>query len=88
VGRQCNLHSLGRVPSFFSSRRNWNSPECASVPPPPPVLGGGAHSLAREGLRESQFRRGDIHCGTLYIFVLCVVVTEAKLRENLSSLAP
>ncbi len=31
------------------------------VCPPPPVLGGGAHSLAREGLGESQFRRGDIH---------------------------
>jgi hypothetical protein len=37
--------------------------------PPPPVLGGGAHSLAREGLGESQFRRGDVHCGTLYIHI-------------------
>jgi hypothetical protein len=60
--------------SFFSSRRNWDSPnpstagECA---PPLPVLGGGAQSLVREGLEESQFRRGDIHCGTLYIYVLC-----------------
>jgi hypothetical protein len=46
------------------------------VCPPTPtsqVLGGGAHSLAREGLGESQFRRGDIHCGTLYIYVLCAV---------------
>ncbi len=43
----------------------------ASVPPPPPVLGGGAHSLAREGLGKSQFRGGDIHCGTLYIYLLC-----------------
>ncbi len=34
-------------------------------------MGGGAHSLARVGLRESQFRRGDIHRGTLYIYVLC-----------------
>jgi hypothetical protein len=56
------------VLSLFSSRRNWDSPnpspagECA----PSPVLGGGAHSLAREVLGESQFRRGDIHCGTLY----------------------
>jgi hypothetical protein len=57
---------------FFSSRRNWDSPNPspqASVPPPP-VLGGGAHSLAREGLGESQFRRGDIHCGTFYIRTL------------------
>ncbi len=33
------------------------------VCPSPPVLWGGAHSLAREGLVEYQFRRGDIHCG-------------------------
>ncbi len=43
----------------------------ASVPSPPLVPGGGAHSLAREGVGESQFRRGDIHCGTLYIYVIC-----------------
>ncbi len=36
-------------------------------PPPPPVPGEGAHSLAREGLGESQFWRRDLHCGTLYI---------------------
>jgi len=41
--------------------------ECA----PLPVLGERTHSLAREGLGESQFRRGDIHCGTLYIYVVC-----------------
>ncbi len=64
---------VGRVLSFFSNRRNWDSPnpspagECA--PPPPLVPGGGAHSLAREGVGESQFRRGDIHYGTLYIHV-------------------
>jgi hypothetical protein len=41
------------------------------VCPPPPVLGGGAHSLAREGLGESQLQRKDIHWGTLYIRSLC-----------------
>ena len=30
--------------------------------------GGGAYSLAGEGAGESQFRRGDIHCGTLWVF--------------------
>jgi hypothetical protein len=34
--------------------------------------GGGAHSLAGDGMRVSQqFKRGDIHCGTLGINVLC-----------------
>jgi hypothetical protein len=38
------------------------------LPPPPPGSWGGAHSLAREGLGESQFRRGDLHGGTLFTY--------------------
>ncbi len=62
---------------LFSSRRNWDSPNPTPHPqasvhlPPSLVPGGGAHSQAREGVGEFQFRRGDIHCGTLYIYVLC-----------------
>ncbi len=54
----------------FSSRWNWDSPtplaagECA---PPPFGPGGRAHSLAAKGVGKSQFQRGDIHCGALYI---------------------
>jgi hypothetical protein len=33
----------------------------AGVPPPPFGSGEGAHSLAREGVIESQIQRGDIH---------------------------
>ncbi len=60
---------------LFSSRRNWDSPNpsFAGEVPPPRVWGEG-HTRwreAREGLGESQFRRGDVHCGTLYIYVLC-----------------
>ncbi len=53
--------------------------ECA---PHPLVRGGGgrrAHSLAGEGLGESQFRRGDLHSGALYMykyFVYCTNVIE------------
>ncbi len=46
----------------------------ASMPPHPLVPGGGALSLAREGVGESQFQRGDIHCGTLYIRTLCCLL--------------
>jgi hypothetical protein len=31
----------------------------------PPGWGGGAYSFAGEGVGESQFGRGDKHCGTL-----------------------
>ncbi len=45
----------------------------------PPTLwsGGRAHSLAGEGLGEAQFRRGDIHCGTLSLNIstLCLLGT-------------
>ncbi len=46
----------------------------ACVPPPPPGTGGRDTPADERGvgsLGESQFRRGDIHCGTLYIYVLC-----------------
>ncbi len=39
--------------------------------PPPLGFGWVAHSLAGEGVGESQFRRGVIHCGTLRKYVLC-----------------
>jgi len=70
-------HRVGRVLGFFSSRWNWDSPD-------PPVLGGGTHTLAREGLGDSQFRWGDIHCGTLYItyFVLQTLATILNFRKN------
>jgi hypothetical protein len=42
------------------------------VCPLPPVLGGGAHSLARDGLGESQFRRGDIYTVLLFIYTYFV----------------
>ena len=78
-------HRVGRVLSFFSIVRIGTLPTPhpqASVPPPPRFLGGGEHSLAREGLGESQFRRGDIHCGTLYIYVLCVPPPSAFRDER------
>jgi hypothetical protein len=64
--------------------RNRDSPspspagECA---PYPSVPGGGAHSQAREGLGESQFRLGNIHCGTLYIYVLCAPLLPTSVAD-------
>ena len=82
IGRSCNacVHRIDRVLSFFSSRRNWDSPTPSplqtAVYPPTPRFRLVAHSLAGEGVGESQFRRGDIHCGTLYtkysICTLCL----------------
>jgi hypothetical protein len=69
---RCVLHVTQSRQSAkrFSCRWNWDSPtplaagECA---PPPFGPGGRAHSLAAKGVGESQFQRGDIHCGALYI---------------------
>jgi hypothetical protein len=66
------MHRVDRVQGFFSSRPNWDP-----LPPPPqasvPPLG--THSLAEEGVGGFQFGRGDRHCGTLGIYVLCGVWT-------------
>jgi hypothetical protein len=82
-GKQCSLavcsscypitHRVGRVLSFSSSRRNWESPNPPPSVLPPLVPGGGAHSLAREGMGESPFQRRNIHRGTLHIYVLCAI---------------
>jgi hypothetical protein len=71
-------YRVGRVLSFFSSPRNLGLPQpltCRRVCPPPPVLGRGTHSLAREGLGESQFRRGNIqYTVVLFIYMYFVIV--------------
>jgi hypothetical protein len=76
-------YRVGRVRSFFSSRRNCDSPTPhpqASVPPPPLVRGGGgAHSLAGEGVGESQFRRGNIQCGTLKRYICTLWLASSLL---------
>ncbi len=55
----------------------------------PLVPGGGEHSLARDGVGESQFRRGEINCGTLYLYALCVLhlhpaINNSRIRIRLS----
>jgi hypothetical protein len=72
----CSMHRIGRVLSFFSSRPNWASPNPSPAgefaPPPPPVLGGGAHSLAREGWRESPNYDEGTYIVVLFIFTYFV----------------
>ncbi len=43
---------------------------------------GGAHSPAVEGLGESQFRRGDMHCGTV-LFIYTYFVAPRILNQQL-----
>jgi hypothetical protein len=45
--------------------------------------GGGAHTLARRGREgESPFRRGDIHCGTLYYKYVLFGTNLRTIRER------
>jgi hypothetical protein len=84
--------SIGRVLSVFSSRQNWDSltPHPQAIARPLPLVpGGGAHLPAREGVGESQFRRRDIHCGSLYMCVLCAQVERFRpLQLPFPPLAP
>ena len=72
AGAECQAFFLSselELPQPLTRRR---------VPPPPLVPGEGAHLLAREGVGESQIRRGNIQCGTLYIYVLCAEEESAE----------
>jgi hypothetical protein len=57
---------------FLQSSDGIGTRRLCFVPPRPLWFGGEGHTRWRErGVGESQFQRGDIHCGTLYIYVLC-----------------
>jgi hypothetical protein len=79
LARKGGRHRVDRVLGFFSNRPNWDSPtspphQLASVSSPSFVSGwgGGGYTLAcGRGCGGSQFRRGDGHCATLGIYVLC-----------------
>ncbi len=88
----CALHSLysrsRQIAMLFLQSSELGLPHPLAlrrVPPPPFGSGGGAHSLAREGMGESQFRRGDIHCGTLYIYVLCGSIPQQRTKNVLNT---
>jgi hypothetical protein len=83
----CHTHSVGRVLSFFSSRRNWDSPTPLTCRRG--CFGSGwAHSLAGKKVGKSQHRQGDIHFGTLYICVLCGYTWWSGAPCSLSWCAP
>jgi hypothetical protein len=75
------LQRVDRVLGLLSSRPNWDpptqSPVGESVPTPPPFGLGEGHTRLRErgwggGI---PIGRGDIHCGTLGIFMYFVFYT-------------
>jgi hypothetical protein len=70
------MHRVGRVISFFSSRRNWDSPNPSPAGKIAPLWfrGEGHSTLAGErGVGRVSIPTGrDIHCGTLSMYVLCV----------------
>jgi hypothetical protein len=73
----CTQHRVGRVLSFSPVVEIGTPPAPyphASVPPPPLGPGGGAHSMTREGVGESQFRRGDIHFFVVLFICMYFVV--------------
>jgi hypothetical protein len=77
-------HRVGRELSFFSSRRNWDSPNPspAGEYAPPPWFRGEGHTSWRESGWKSQFQRADMHCGALYIYVLCALQDKKKQKIN------
>ncbi len=79
-------HRVGRVPSFFSSRRNWDSPnpspvgECA--PPPPPLwFRGEGHTRWRERGWESPTSNEGTYTVVLFIYMYFVAQTQRQKSD-------
>ncbi len=73
----CCNHRVGRVLSFFSSRRNWDPPPPhprASVAPPPLVPGGGEARLRERGW-ESPNSDEETYTAVLFIYMYFVAAT-------------
>jgi hypothetical protein len=86
-------HRVGRVLSFSPvvGIGTLPTPHPQASVPPPPGSGGGAHSLARDWVGESQFRRGDINVVLykyMYFFVVIVLLPLRKYREKKFSCTP
>jgi hypothetical protein len=77
MANKSRLHRVGRVLSFFSSRRNWDSPtplaagECA---PPPFGPGGREHSPAEKGVGSPNSEEGT-YTVVLYVYKYFVVAS-------------
>ncbi len=59
---------------MYAPRRNWNSPQPPPrrlVCPPPPVSGGRGTLAGEKGVGRVPIPTRGIHCGTLYMYVLC-----------------
>jgi hypothetical protein len=60
--------------TVYAPRRNWDSPQPPSrmlVCPLPPVSGGRGTLAGEKGVGRVPIPTRGIHCGTLYMYVLC-----------------
>jgi hypothetical protein len=60
--------------TVYAPRRNWDSPQPSTrrlVCPLPPVSGGRGTLAGEKGVGRVPIPTKGIHCGTLYMYVLC-----------------
>ncbi len=60
--------------TVYAPRRNWDSPQPPTrrlVCPLPPVSGGRGTLAGEKGVGRVPIQTRGIHCGTLYMYVLC-----------------
>jgi hypothetical protein len=60
--------------TVYAPRRNWDSPQPPTrrlVCPLPPVSGGRGTLAGEKGVGRVPIPTKGIHCGTLYMYVLC-----------------
>jgi hypothetical protein len=71
--------------TVYAPRRNWDSPQPPTrrlVCPLPPVSGGRGTHAGKKGVGRVPIPTRGIHCGTLYMYVLCGAESSERERRH------
>jgi hypothetical protein len=75
--------------TVYAPRRNWDSPQPPTrrlVCPLPPVSGGRGTLAGEKGVGRVRIPTKGIHCGTLYMYVLCGVETTVCIAYHVKEI--
>jgi hypothetical protein len=84
-GQKDYIHTIGpptkyihiKSTTVYAPRRNWDFPQPPTrklVCPLPPVSGGRGTLAGEKGVGRVPIPTRGVHCGTLYMYVLCEVL--------------
>ena len=82
---QCTKYLHIKSTTVYAPRRNWDSPQPPTrrlVCPLPPVSGGRGTLAGEKGVGRVPIPTRGIHCGTLFMYVLCAYAAPRRVNNT------